>query len=252
MKLFKILLLSALVCSLGIANNNDSKNNKGFPKEYYKLQGKKAKDYFFNFLEKKVEVENLKILKERDFILSLEEKKDLDKNSKEYKELQRLQKKYKVKNIYDYKTFLRRVDIIPPSLAIAQAATESAWGRSRFIRQANNIFGHWTYDKKIGMVPLRREAGKKHMVRIFPTLESSIAVYMRNLNRTGAYKNFRINREKMRKNGKFINGYILSEDMTKYSAIGYEYVKILKSIIGKYKLTKLDKKFYEKTINKEK
>ncbi|XPV52797.1 MAG: hypothetical protein ACNI3H_10785 [Halarcobacter ebronensis] len=97
------------------------------------------------------------------------------------------------------------------------------------------------------MVPLRREAGKKHMVRIFPNLESSIAVYMRNLNRTGAYKSFRANRAKMRKDGKFINGYILSEDMTKYSAIGYEYVKILKSIIRKYKLTELDKKFYEKT-----
>lgn len=243
MKLFKILLLSAFLCTLSLANTS----NKGFPQEYYKLHGQKAKDYFFNFLEKKVEIENLKILKERDFILSLDGKKDLSETSKEYKELERLQKKYKVKNIYDYKTFLTRVDIIPTSLAIAQAATESAWGKSRFIRQANNIFGHWTYDKKIGMVPLRREAGKKHMVRIFPNLESSIAVYMRNLNRTGAYKSFRTNRAKMRKDGKFINGYILSEDMTKYSAIGYEYVKILKSIIRKYKLTELDKKFYEKT-----
>lgn len=88
------------------------------------------------------------------------------------------------------------------------------------------------------------------MVRIFPNLESSIAVYMRNLNRTGAYKSFRDNREKMRKNGKFINGLILSEDMTKYSAIGYDYVIILKSIIKKYKLTQLDKKFYEKQITK--
>ncbi|AXH11174.1 glucosaminidase domain-containing protein [Halarcobacter bivalviorum] len=246
MKLLKILFLVLTICSFALANSS----NKGFSQEYYKLQGKKAKDYFFNFLGKKVEIENLKILKERDFILSLDGKKDLNKDSKEYKELEKLQKKYKVKNIYDYKTFLNRVDIIPPSLAIAQAATESAWGKSRFIREANNIFGHWTYDKKIGMVPLRREEGKKHMVRIFPNLESSIAVYMRNLNRTGAYKSFRDNREKMRKNGKFINGLILSEDMTKYSAIGYDYVIILKSIIKKYKLTQLDKKFYEKQITK--
>jgi len=239
MKLLKILLLIATLCSLSFAE-------KGFPKEYYELQGKKAQAYFFNFLEKKIAIENSKILKERDFILSLDGKKDLSETSKEYKELERLQKKYKVKNIYDYKTFLIRVDMIPPSLAIAQAATESAWGRSRFIKQANNIFGHWTYDKKIGMVPLKREPGKKHMVRIFPTLEASIAVYMRNLNRTGAYKSFRANRAKMRNSGNYINGYILSEDMTKYSAIGYEYVKILKSIIKRHKLTNLDKKFYDK------
>lgn len=242
MKLYKILILSTLFCTFLIANTVA----KGFPQEYYKLSGQKSKDYFFNFLEKKIELENLKILKEREFILSLNGKKDLKKESKEYMQLEEIRKKYKIKNIYDYETYLRRVDIIPPSLAIAQAATESAWGKSRFIRQANNIFGHWTYNKKIGMVPLKREAGKKHMVRIFPTLESSIAVYMRNLNRTDAYKDFRINREKMRKNNTFINGYILSEDMTKYSAIGYEYVKILKSIISKYKLTNLDKKFYNK------
>lgn len=244
MKLFKLILLSLFISTLSFANTT----TKGFPKEYYKLQGQKAKNYFFNYLGKKIEIENLKILEEREFILSLDGKKDLLKDSNEYKKLAKLQKKYKVKNIYDYKTYLSRVDIIPPSLALAQAATESAWGRSRFMKEANNIFGHWTYDKKIGMVPLKRDANKKHMIRIFPTIKSSIAVYMRNLNRNSVYKSFRVNREKMRKDGKFINGLVLSEDMTKYSAIGYEYVKILKSIIKRDKLTKLDKEFYEKTI----
>lgn len=245
MNIVKILLLTLLIFTSSYAN-------KGFPKEYYELKGQKAKEYFFNYLKQKVEIENLKILEERAFILSLKANKNLEKNSKDYKQLQALQKKYKVKKIYDYETFLQRVDIIPPSLAIAQAATESAWGKSRFIKQANNIFGHWTYDKKIGMVPLRRDAGKKHMIRIFPTLKASIAVYMRNLNRNSAYKDFRINRAKLRANEKFINGLTLSEGMTKYSAIGYEYVKILKSIIKKYKLTQYDKNFHEKVTAKNK
>ncbi len=243
MKLLKNLFLACFIASLSLAETA----TKGFPQEYYKLRGKKAKAYFFNFLEKKIRVENIKILTERIFILSLKGKKNLNIDSKEYKRLKRLQKKYKVQNLYDYKKFLKRIDIIPPSLAIAQAATESAWGRSRFIREANNIFGHWTYNPKIGMVPRERDEDKRHLVRIFPTLESSIAIYMRNLNRTSAYEDFRTNRQKMRENNVYIDGYILSGDMTEYSAIGHNYVLILKSIIKRYRLADLDKKFYERT-----
>lgn len=221
--------------------------NNGFPKEYYKLSVKKQKEFFFDYFGKRIDAENLKILKEREFIKSLKGKKNLDKTSEEYKKLEELQTKYKVKNIYDYEKFLYRVDIIPPSMALAQAATESGWGKSRFFKKANNIFGHWTYNPKIGMVPLQRPAGKKHLVRVFPTLQASIAAYMRNLNKTGAYSEFRIKRKKQRDSGNYINGYLLSETMTKYSGIGHDYVKILQSIIRTNKLKKLDKEFFEKT-----
>ena len=224
--------------------------NSAFPKEYYKLTVKKQKAFFFDYFGKRIDAENMKILKEREFILSLKGKKDLKETSEEYKKLQKLQTKYKVKNIYDYKKFLYRVDIIPPSMALAQAATESGWGKSRFFKEANNIFGHWTYNPKIGMVPLKRSKGKKHLVRIFPDLQASIAAYMRNLNRTKAYSQFRIKRKQQRDNGKFLNGYELSKTMTKYSAIGQEYVKILRSIIRSNKLIKFDKEFFEK-IKKE-
>ena len=114
-------------------------------------------------------------------ILSLKDKKDLDEESSEYKKLKELQIKYKVQDIYDYETFLKRVDVIPPSLAIAQAAVESAWGKSRFIKIANNIFGHWTYNPEIGIVPLDRIEGKQHLIRVFKTLQDSISAYMLNL-----------------------------------------------------------------------
>lgn len=242
MKIIKIFLVFTLFISSLIAND------KGLPKEYDKLTGKEKKEFFFSYLGKKIEIENKKILAERKFVLSLNRKKDLDKTSDEYKKLETLQKKYKVKNIYDYEKYLIRIDIIPPSQALAQAATESAWGKSRFMKVANNIFGHWTYNPKIGVVPQRRPEGKKHLIRVFPTLETSIAAYMRNLNRTGAYSQFRIQRAQMRAKGEFINGYILSDTMDKYSGIGHDYAKILKSIIRTSRLTNLDKKFYEENI----
>lgn len=223
----------------------------GFPKEYYKLDIKKQKEYFFNYFSKKIEHENMKILEDRAFILSLKGRKNLAIDSIEYKRLEKLKDKYKLEDIYDYDKFIYRVDIIPPSLALAQAAVESGWGKSRFFKEANNIFGQWTYNPKVGMIPLKREEGKKHLVRIFPSLQDAIISYMQNLNRTKAYEEFRKKREEERKNGHFIDGYLLSETMTRYSGIGHKYVEILQSIIKKNKLTQLDKIFYKK-INSSK
>lgn len=237
-KLLKsLILIFVLISTL----NADS----GFPQKYYKMKVSEQKKYFFNYFNERIEIENRKILKERAFVQSLNKNKNLEQNSEEYKKLKNLQKKYKVQDIYNYKRYLERIDIIPPSMALAQAATESGWGKSRFFKKANNIFGHWTYNQSIGMVPLRRPAGKKHLIRIFPTLQASISVYMRNLNRTGAYYEFRLKRKQMREIGKLIDGMKLSTTMSKYSGIGHDYVKILQSIIRKSKLVNFDKKFQE-------
>ena len=237
--LFKILFI---LSSLSILLNA----NTVFKKEYYKFPIKKQKAYFFKFFSERIELENRKILEERAFIKSLNMNRNLDLNSKEYKRLKILQVKYKVQKIYDYSRFLERVDIVPPSLALAQAATESGWGKSRFFKKANNIFGHWTYNPKIGMLPLRRPAGKKHFIRIFPTLKDSIAAYMLNLNRTAAYYEFRLKRKEQRTRNSFIDGMKLSSTMDKYSGIGHDYIKILKSIIRKNRLVEYDKRFQDK------
>lgn len=217
-----------------------------FTKNYYKLNITKQKEYFFNYFSKEIEFENRNILKERAFIKSLNQNKNLDHTSNEYKRLKELQTKYKVQSIYNYPRYLERIDIIPPSLALAQAATESGWGKSRFFKEANNIFGHWTYNPKIGMLPKRRQQGKKHFIKIFPSLQASISAYMRNLNRTSAYYEFRLKRKQMRDAGQYIDGMKLSSTMSKYSGIGHDYIKILKSIIRKNKLVEYDKKFYDK------
>ncbi len=236
----KVILKISFVFSLLLV----SLKATGFPENYYKLPLSEKKKYFFEYFVGQIELENRKILKEREFIKSLMGKKDLPEDSFEYKKLQELQIKYKVLEIYDYTEFLRRIDIVPPSLALAQAATESGWGTSRFFKKANNIFGHWTYNPKIGMVPLRRQTGKKHFIRVFPTLHDSIAAYMKNLNRTGAYYEFRAKRRAMRLKKEFIDGMKLAKTMTKYSGIGHDYVKILQSIIRKNNLAHYDKEFF--------
>lgn len=238
--ILKLSLLLAFCISL---------NASAFPSSYYKLHISKQKKYFIDFFEEKIEKENRKILEERAFIKSLNETKNLDKNSPEYKRLKKIQTKYKVQSLYNYEKYMYRIDIIPPSMALAQAATESGWGKSRFFKKANNIFGHWTYNPKIGIVPLKRPKGKKHLIRVFTNMKASIAAYMLNLNRTGAYSEFRIKRKKQRDQNSFINGMKLSETMTKYSGIGHDYVKILKSIIRKNKLLNIDKNFYKKIQN---
>lgn len=223
----------------------------GFPANYYKLPLSEKKKYFFEYFVGEIELENRKIIKEREFIESIRNKKNLPEDSFEYKKLQELQIKYKVSDLYNYAEFLRRVDIIPPSLALAQAATESGWGTSRFFKEANNIFGHWTYNPKIGMVPLRRQSGKKHFIRIFSTLQDSIAAYMKNLNRTAAYYEFRAKRRTMRLKDQYIDGMELAKTMDKYSGIGHNYVKILQSIIRKNNLGHYDKEFYIMMRNDE-
>lgn len=241
-KLLKSLILVSVLFSTIYADT-------GFPKKYYKMHVSEQKKYFFNYFNERIEIENRKILKERAFVKSLNKNKNLDPNSQEYKKLQDLQTKYKVKGIYNYKRYLERIDIVPPSMALAQAATESGWGKSRFFKKANNIFGHWTYNPAIGMKPLRRPAGQKHFIRIFPTLQSSITAYMKNLNRTGAYYEFRLKRKQMRDANKLIDGMKLSATMSKYSGIGHNYVKILKSIIRKSKLVNFDKEFQKNMKN---
>ena len=138
-----------------------------------------------------------------------------------------------------------KIDVIPPSMSIAQAAVESAWGKSRFTKKANNIFGHWTYNAKNGIVPKRRPSGSKHFIRVFPNIQASLRAYMLNLNRHTAYKSFQNKRYQARVKNKNPMGMELSQTMIKYSGIGKKYLVILKSVIRKNKLQNYDNRFYQ-------
>lgn len=225
--------------------------SSGFPKKYYKMKASITKqEFFYDFLFEKIKIANKNILKQREFILSLNNNMNLDPKTKEYKKLSKIAKKYAVKNPFDYKKLLKKVNIIPASLALAQASVESAWGMSRFVKLGNNLFGHWTYGKK-GIMPLKRDKGAKHLIRIFDSLEDSIAAYMLNLNKSRAYSSFRNKRDVFVKNKKSIDGLALSQTMINYSGIGKKYLWILKRMIKRDKLKSYDIKF-EQYLNTSK
>ncbi len=126
---------------------------------------------------------------------------------------------------------LRRVDIVPPSLALAQAAEESGWGTSRFAQEANAVFGQWTFRSDSGVVPSRRDDGKRHKIRSFGGLRASVLAYLKNLNIHWAYVDFRQRRADLRDRQGWLSGYDLTSSLERYSERGKAYVKTIRTIM---------------------
>jgi Bax protein len=211
---------------------------KGLPEWYYKIKNyKEKKAKFIDYMLPLIKAENQKILAERDFIKQTFSKDFLVSFDNKLSQrniviLTQLAKKYKISSIYNKKEFLKRINTVPVGLALAQAALESAWGNSRFVKLGNNIFGQWTWTQKNGIVPKDRAPGKTHMIRNFETIQDSIAAYMLNLNRNFAYSEFRDKRESV----KPFTGVEASKTMIRYSEIGQEYVDRLVGMINKNNL----------------
>ena len=152
--------------------------------------------------------------------------------------LKRRFKEYKIKD-QDLAELKMRMDIIPVSIALAQAANESGWGTSRFALEGNALFGQWTWSKK-GISPANQDKDKSHKVLQFQVLKASVKAYKNNLNTHNAYKKFRETRAQMREENNKINGLGLTQHLKKYAADGELYVRILESIIVKNSLTDFD------------
>ena len=140
----------------------------------------------------------------------------------------------------DIASLLKRVDIIPPSLALAQAAEESGWGTSRFVREGNAVFGQWTFSKTGSLIPARRDEDKLHNVKTFSSLLDSVRAYARNLNTHGAYRQLRRARYGLRLRGAPLDGLLLVENLKNYSQRGQEYVGTIRTLIESNKLRRLD------------
>lgn len=134
---------------------------------------------------------------------------------------------------------LNRVDTVPASLAIAQAAKESGWGTSRFAREANNYYGQWCFSKGCGVVPAQRGATSGHEVRKFADASASVESYLHNLNTHAAYRELRSIRASLRETGK-ISGLALAEGLGSYSERGYIYVEEIQSLIRYNDLSQFD------------
>jgi len=126
---------------------------------------------------------------------------------------------------------LRRMDEIPPALALAQAAIESGWGTSRFALEGNNLFGQWTLAEHRGLVPVERPPGSRYAVRAFPDLQASVRAYLLNLNTHRAYRELRAVRQRLRAQGRPLEAEALAAGLWRYSQRGLDYVAELQAII---------------------
>jgi len=214
-----------------------------FPDYYYKIHNiQKQKKAFVDIMLPLIQNENKKILNIRKKIINIFNNPYFIFNKKDLIFLAKIAKKYRIKNIFDEKEYLKKIDKIPPSLALAQAAIESAWGKSRFARLGNNLFGHWEYSPN-GIQPKGKYSyiDINYSLRIFPSLEDSLSAYMLNLNRNPAYKDFREKRAEFRKKHKVFTGLDAAPTIKNYSQLKEKYVKRVEKLIKYNKWTKYDK-----------
>ena len=205
-----------------------------FPKDLDELQSTRLKkETFIKIVLPLIVAENERILADREKMKGIYKKKNTTDLEKLWLRQKLLEYKVKKGNMEE---LILRMDIIPTSIALAQAAKESGWGTSRFALEGNAIFGQWTWSGQ-GIAPLDRESNKKHKILKFPILRASVKAYQNNLNTHKSYMKFREKRSVMRKKNKGISGLELTDTLKNYAQTGSEYIKILNQIIKQNRLT---------------
>ena len=205
-----------------------------FPKDLDEIKDTQLKkETFIKIVLPLVVAENDKILNDRMKLKEIVSKKMTSDKEKLW--LRQKLREYKVKNS-DMKELQKRMDIIPVSIALAQAAKESGWGTSRFALEGNAIFGQWTWTGQ-GIEPLNKGKHEGHKILRFPILRASVKAYKNNLNTHKVYSEFREKRSKLRKRNRKIKGTELTDTLDKYAQTGKEYTKILEQIINQNDLS---------------
>ena len=199
-----------------------------FPKDLDKIQSVRLKkDTFIKIVLPLVVAENEKILDDRFKLKRITAKKMTSDDEKQWLRQKFLEYKVKKGSVNELKN---RMDIIPTSIALAQAAKESGWGTSRFALEGNAIFGQWTWNGK-GIEPLLKDKSKSHKILRFPILRASVKAYKNNLNTHKSYVKFLEKRKKLRNENKKVDGLQLTKTLSNYAETGSQYTKILAQII---------------------
>ncbi len=208
-----------------------------FPREIKMIENvKKRKELFLQIVLPLVLQENNNIRLDRKRLFNI-----INKSNNTDLEKKWLEKKYKQYGIpsKDLSTLKIRMDEIPVSLALAQAAKETGWGTSRFAQEGNALFGQWTWSGE-GLKPIEADENEGHKVMKFNILQASVRAYQRNLNTHKSYREFRLVRAQFRDEGKELDSIILSQYLDEYAETGQEYVKILRKIIEQNSLKDFD------------
>ena len=192
--------------------------------------------------------QNQNVLITRDFLFNLKTKLDTFRtlSNTEVNKLNKLAKNYNINYVDKHKLdlineLLSNVDIIPNSIVLAQAAIESGWGKSRFAKEHNALFGEWTYNQNEGVVPLEREIGETHLIKSFSSYDNSVSSYFKNINSHYAYKDFREVRNYMRLKNNFSDVNLLIDNLNSY-AEDNNYIKTLNLVINNNKFYNFDTK----------
>ncbi len=205
-------------------------------------QANERKDLFVKMILPLVLLSNERISRDRHRLISIMERQNKEElvAQADLNWLDNLSKSYRMKTL-NMAELLHRVDTVPPSLAIAQAAIESGWGTSRFARKGNALFGQWTFGDDKGIVPEGREEGKDHKIKSFESPLDSVAAYLHNLNTNRAYRELRQLRSEKRSAAAQATGLDLTVALQRYSEKGMEYVHLLQNIINSNDMPRFDR-----------
>ena len=206
------------------------------PKDLDKIRSvTRKKETFLQIVLPLVVAENEKIENDREYLFKI-----ITDNDSEEKRLW-LSKKFREYKVQDQSIseLIEKIDIVPTSIALAQAAKESGWGTSRFALEGNAIFGQWTFNG-VGIEPLEKDDDKTHKILKFPILRASVKAYITNLNTHPSYKGFREKRQEARDRNKKPSGIDLIDELESYAETGKEYTKILKQIIEQNNLEEFE------------
>mgnify|MGYP001225259243 FL=1 len=217
------------------------------PSDFDQLQDVKLKKKLFYLITLPIIHEsNRLILEDREMVINIEKKfLRADLNENEVNETVRIAVKYKLDySTIDLKLFRdlkQRINIIPVSLALAQAIVESGWGQSRFALEGNALYGQWTTNEQKGIIPEDRDEDKTHAVRKFENLKQSVQAYMHNINTHRAYYSFRVVR-RIAERVQYTDPISAKvKFLAAYAEIGQEYVDKLELIIESNKLREFDR-----------
>jgi Bax protein len=209
------------------------------------------KQTFFDFLQPYVDAKNAEVRQQRRRLQLLVTKIKSGSTLRQHENvfLWELARNYQLKtdDLYDpvfLERLLHRVDVLPPSLVLAQAANESAWGTSRFAQEGYNFFGQWCYTEGCGFVPVRRRANASHEVKSFSSIEEAVNAYFLNINTFPSYQDLRLIRQALRQDAKPIDGISLAKGLREYSERGDAYINELQNMIYKNNLLARDKTLY--------
>jgi len=245
MHLTKVSALNAAPISPSIPTVNKKKP------DFSRIRDVHAKKIaFFDYLYNYIEIVNLEVVQRKDRIIDISHKKDSELADDDKAFIEQMSEMYLKDHdasdtIATANYLIPYVDIVPSSLALAQAANESGWGTSRFAVNANNYYGQWCFNKGCGLVPKKRNDGAAHEVRQFKTPQGSVRSYVRNINTHRAYKDIRKMRKEMRKNQQWPSGADLAKGLSRYSQRKGAYVKEIQTLIRRNHLDKYDEKMRE-------